>query len=291
MFNYGSRFASPMAWNGSNGIYAGQPGYVSFMAWRNTPLEDAMRDFAVSHAFLPLGARLWTFGSPRLADADGWSTSPGALVAAPGHVDLAAVNGELTLVSPSPLALGGDESDLLTLGVTADQVRNIATVAVEGRLADGTTIVLATPRGANELASTSAGLSLPLVRRPASATIDQIRVTLTLRVAGGPAYACGTWRSVHCVSRRPLLSPARRLRQGTSGHNSLRISTKASGTSGSASITSCSCSRSCFRPCCCAVTVRGRRHRASARRSGMSPKSLPPSPSRIRSRFRSPRWG
>ena len=60
MFNYGARFASPMAWNGSNGINAGEPGYVSFTAWRNTPLEDALRDFAVAHAYVPIGARLWT---------------------------------------------------------------------------------------------------------------------------------------------------------------------------------------------------------------------------------------
>jgi hypothetical protein len=185
MFNYGSRFASPMAWNGSNGIYAGQPDYVSFMAWRNTPLEDAMRDFAVSHAFVPLGARLWTFGSPRLADADGWSASAGTLAAGPGHVDLTAVNGEVTLVSPSPLALGGDESDLLTLGIAADQGQNIVAIAVEGRLADGTTTVLAAPSNANELATTSAGLSVPMVRGAAPATIDQIRVTLTLRNASG----------------------------------------------------------------------------------------------------------
>jgi hypothetical protein len=71
MFNYGSRFASPMAWNGSNGIYAGQPGYVSFMAWRNTPLEDAYARFcrqpclpavgsaAVDLRLAPAGRRRW----------------------------------------------------------------------------------------------------------------------------------------------------------------------------------------------------------------------------------------
>jgi hypothetical protein len=185
MFNFGARFASPMAWNGSNGIYAGQPGYVSFMAWRNTPLEDAMRDFAVSHAFVPLGTRLWTFGSPRLADADGWSASTGALVAGPGHIDLTAANGEVTLVSPPPLSLGADESDLLALGVAADEVQNIISVAVDGNLSDGTTITLAPPRAAAEMAQTPAGLSLPLIRPDTAATIDRIRVTLTLRSAAG----------------------------------------------------------------------------------------------------------
>ncbi len=186
MFNYGARFASPMAWNGSNGIYAGQPGYVSFMAWRNTPLEDAMRDFAVSHAFVPLGARLWTFGSPRLADTDGWSASVGTLAPGPGHVDLKPANGEVTLLSPLALALGGDESDLMALGVAADQVQNIISIAVEGSLSDGTTIALALPHAAAELAQTSAGLSVPLIRLATAATIDQIRVTLTLRNPNSP---------------------------------------------------------------------------------------------------------
>jgi hypothetical protein len=204
MFNYGARFASPMAWNGSNGIYAGQPGYVSFMAWRNTPLEDAMRDFAVSHAFVPLGTRLWTFGSSRLADADGWSAATGALVSGPGHVDLTAANGEVTLVSPPALALGGDESDLLTLGVAADQVPNIISVAVDGNLSDGTTMALAPPRAAARMEQTPAGLSVPLVRPDTAATIDQVRVMLTLR------NAVGTLRLRHLAlypAAPPLVSP------------------------------------------------------------------------------------
>jgi hypothetical protein len=111
--------------------------------------------------------------------------SAGALGSGPGHVDLTAINGEVTLVSPSALALGGDESDLLTLGVAADQGQSIITVAVEGRLSDGTTITLAVPRDAKELESTSAGISVPLLRQATSATIDQIRVTLKLKSATG----------------------------------------------------------------------------------------------------------
>ena len=39
LFNYGGRQISLMAWNGSNGAYAGKPGYVAFTSWRNTPAE------------------------------------------------------------------------------------------------------------------------------------------------------------------------------------------------------------------------------------------------------------
>jgi hypothetical protein len=184
MFNYGARFASPMAWNGSNGIYAGQPGYVSFMAWRNTPLEDAMRDFAVSHAFVPLGTRLWTFGSPRLADADGWSASAGTLAAGSGHIDLTPVNDEVTLVSPSALALDGDESDLLIMGVAPDQIQRIVDVSVEGLLVDGTVIALAPPRDVADLQQTAAGISVPLGRPKTPAPIDRLRVSLRLRSGG-----------------------------------------------------------------------------------------------------------
>ncbi len=181
MSNYGARFASPMAWNGSNGLFAGQPGYVSFMAWRNTPLEDAMRDFAVAHAFVPAGARLWTFGSSRHADADGWTAADGAgLVAGNGYVDVVPRDGAPVLVSPSPLALARGETDLLVLGVDAAAVDS---VAVEARSPSGAWIALGPPRGALGLATTPAGLSVPLIWPATLAAADQVRITLRLRAA------------------------------------------------------------------------------------------------------------
>ena len=78
-FNYGAREVSAMAWNGSNGIYLGQPGYAPHTSWRNTAAEDAMRDFMVSHANVPRGARLWTFGTPRRADLDGFRAERGKI--------------------------------------------------------------------------------------------------------------------------------------------------------------------------------------------------------------------
>jgi hypothetical protein len=98
-FNYGSQQVSAMAWNGSNGLYAGTPGYVAYTSWRNTPAEDAMRDFLVSHADVPRGARLWTFGTPRRADADGWSAERGTLTADRGFARIRPADGVVTLVS------------------------------------------------------------------------------------------------------------------------------------------------------------------------------------------------
>jgi len=183
MFNYGARFASPMAWNGSNGVNAGQPGYVSFTAWRNTPLEDALRDFAVAHAFVPLGARLWTFGSARYADADGWTAAAGAIAAGNGHLDVSAKDGAATLVSPGPLALGRAETDLLVVGVDP---KAIDSLAVEARTATGAWVRLAAPRPAADLPATPAGISIPLAWPAELAATDQIRITLSFG-AGAPA--------------------------------------------------------------------------------------------------------
>jgi hypothetical protein len=99
-FNYGAREVSAMAWNGSNGMFLGTPGYVPFTAWRNTAAEDAMRDYLVAHADLPRGARLWTFGTPVHADADGWSAEHGLLTAHPGFATLQGDRGSVTLLSP-----------------------------------------------------------------------------------------------------------------------------------------------------------------------------------------------
>jgi Bacterial Ig domain len=100
LFNYGGRSIALMAWNGANGAAAGQPGYVAFTAFRNTPAEQAMMDFMTSHAGLPQGALLWTFGSPTHVDDDGWTATHGAIDAAPGGLVMHLQYDRLTLRSP-----------------------------------------------------------------------------------------------------------------------------------------------------------------------------------------------
>jgi len=182
MFNYGARFASPMAWNGSNGVNAGQPGYVSFTAWRNTPLEEALRDFAVAHAYVPVGTRLWTFGSAQHADADGWTASAGRLALGKGYVDVTPLDGAATLLSPSPLAMGRAETDLLVVGADA---KAVASISVEALAPGGTWVALAATQASDSLAVTPAGISVPLAWPAGLASTDQVRVTLGLR--GGAA--------------------------------------------------------------------------------------------------------
>jgi hypothetical protein len=178
MFNYGARFASPMAWNGSNGVNAGQPGYVSFTAWRNTPLEDALRDFAVAHAYVPVGARLWTFGSARYADSDGWRATTGSLTAGQGYIDVTPKNGAGTLLSPGPLALARTETDLLVLGVDPKAVESVSVEAWGGTAG---WVTLAAPRSVATLDTTPAGLSVPLAWPAKLASTEQFRVTLSMR--------------------------------------------------------------------------------------------------------------
>jgi hypothetical protein len=114
-FNYGAQEVSAMAWNGSNGIFVGKPGYVPYTSWRNTPAEDAMRDFLMSHADLPRGARAWTFGTPRRIDADGWSAERGELKPGAGFVALHPERGAITLVSPADQVIRPERIDRLVL--------------------------------------------------------------------------------------------------------------------------------------------------------------------------------
>ena len=161
MFNNGARFASPMAWNGSNGVFAGQPDYVPYTAWRNTPLEEAMRDFAVSHAWVPLGARLWTFGTARLADDDAWFGEAGTrLSAGRGSLGVAASGEDASLLSPDDLVLRPGSVDALVLQVEdADKVRSIA-VEAQGEGQAWSVLAPRTPPAA--LGRSSAGWVVPL---------------------------------------------------------------------------------------------------------------------------------
>ena len=117
LFNYDARMVSPMAWNGSNGLFADQPDYVAYTSWRNTLAEDAMKDFLVSHADLPRGARLWTFGSARHASDDGWTLAKGALVSGQGFLTLRFDDAEAQLVSPPDQVLRSESLQTLYLGL------------------------------------------------------------------------------------------------------------------------------------------------------------------------------
>ncbi len=181
-FNFGARYVSPMAWNGSNGIFAGQPGYLAYMAWRNTPFEDAMRDFAVSHAYVPPGTRLWTFGSPQFASDDDWTTeAPTTLVAGKGFVEVQAQSAAARLVSPARLALVRGSVDRLVLGIDP---RALVRIEIDARSAAGDWVSLGPPVEDGAWNTDPAGLVVPIAWPADLAGIEALRIGLTARVAG-----------------------------------------------------------------------------------------------------------
>ncbi|MEO8536995.1 MAG: hypothetical protein ABI533_05670, partial [Betaproteobacteria bacterium] len=121
LWNAGARFVSPMAWNGSNGLHADDPSYVSFTAWRNTPLEHAARDFLLARSGLPRGSKLWTFGTQAHADDDGWIADAGALTTCRGALRVTPdANRRVALHSPTGIALAGSRAGRIVLGLADD---------------------------------------------------------------------------------------------------------------------------------------------------------------------------
>lgn len=129
LWNAGASLVSPMAWNGSSGLYAEAPGFAAHTAWRDTPLENAALDFMLARAGLPRGSRLWTFGSQRHADDDGWHADIGYAVAGPGRLALIPDDsGRVGLVSPRGIHLDAARGVTVVAGVPAGA--SIASIVV-----------------------------------------------------------------------------------------------------------------------------------------------------------------
>jgi len=179
LWNFGARFVSPMAWNGSNGVNAGQPGYSSFTAWRNTALEDASRDFMLARAGLPLGALLWTFGTPQHADGDGWTADVGRIELGTGEMRLHPdANRRVTLLSPSGLPDAARNAEEMVLGVDGAGLQRVRIQA--RRDAQGGWITVADASGAG-LRETPAGVAVKRIVAGRGASIERLRIELTFR--------------------------------------------------------------------------------------------------------------
>jgi len=177
LWNANARFVSPMAWNGANGNDAAAPGYVSYTAWRNTPLEDAARDFLLARSSLPPGTKLWTFGSQVHADTDGWQAEEGTLVAAPGALVLRGGAGRpVSLISP-PLALAPETIGAFVLGLTPDTAAT--TADIEARASDGTAWRPVARAKRAEAQLTAAGWCISVPAVAGAQPIDRLRITLT----------------------------------------------------------------------------------------------------------------
>ena len=184
MFNFDARQISVMAWNGSDGRFVGQPGYQPWTAWRNTLAEGAMKDFLVTHADLPLGARLWTFGGPSYADDDGWRLERGKLRAPGGYLDLELESGAASLVSPPDQVIRTDSIDSLILGLHDEKA--LAGVQVFARADERAPwVAVTTTLAAASLEKVAAGWRVPLDWRAAwradAAIASQLKIDLKFR--------------------------------------------------------------------------------------------------------------
>ncbi len=190
MFNFDAQAVSLMAWNGSNGLYTDLPGYLPYTSWRNTPSEAAMRDFMVTHADLPRGARLWTFGTPAYADDDGWRLEQGKVYARGGYLELEVSDGTAALLSPPDQVIRASDIDSLILGL-----RNPAgfeAVQVFARTAHNLAwTAVGSPVSVSQLRSWPAGLQVPLAWpqawRNRATVITELKIVL--------AFAQGTTRT------------------------------------------------------------------------------------------------
>jgi len=159
-----------MAWNGSNGIYLGQPGYAPHTSWRNTAAEDAMRDFMVSHANVPRGARLWTFGTPRRADLDGFRAERGKIAAGEGHATLRLDDGMATLVSPPDQVIRPREIDRLVLRFNGVAPANVQVFARRDAVSEWTPVA--------DAGGVDVALRWPDAWRDGRTVVEQFRLTL-----------------------------------------------------------------------------------------------------------------
>jgi len=181
LFNYDGSQIAMMAWNGADGLRAGQPGYVAYTAWRNTHGEEALFDFLVGHADLPRGARLWTFGTPRHADDDGWSLERGALVPGRGFVELTA-EATAVLRSPPDQVLRPRALDTLVLGLADDAA--LARVEVWARSGpDAPWTAIGAPLAGGALPRSAAGVLVPLAWpatwRARGVIAERLKIALT----------------------------------------------------------------------------------------------------------------
>ena len=150
-----------MAWNGSNGLYSDQPGYLPYTAWRNTPAEAAMRDFMVTHADLPRGTRLWAFGAPGYSDDDGWRLEEGKVHARGGYLDLEFGAATATLLSPPDQVIRTATIGSVVLGL--QDSGPIAAIQIFGRTDDlSPWVAIGAPIPATRFQHVDAGVQVPL---------------------------------------------------------------------------------------------------------------------------------
>ena len=143
-----------------------------------------MRWFLVSHADLPLGARLWTFGGSSYADDDGWRLERGTLRAPGGYLELSLDSSAAALQSPPDQVIRTTTIESLILGL--HDASTLESLQVFARLDENAAWIAVTPAlAAAALEKINAGLrarlAWPAPWRAASAIASQLKVDLRFR--------------------------------------------------------------------------------------------------------------
>ena len=120
-----------------------------------------MRDFMVTHANLPLGARLWTFGAAGYLDDDGWRLEQGKVYARGGHLDLEFDDSTATLLSPPDQVFRAATLDSVVLGLQEPSTLGAVQVFARDN-PDAPWTALGPPIAAARFARSSAGIEIPL---------------------------------------------------------------------------------------------------------------------------------
>ena len=195
--NYGGRFISSMAWNGSPGDTVGTTGFLGYTSLRRSPLERAMQDFMLMRADLPRHAPLWTFGAGEHVDGDGWIVNgqpvqplrAGMLVLALG------AKGSAALTSPPELAWRVSEHPAVVIEMHEPDLALQVTLHAAGDSEAWEALGSTVPLGA--LARDTAGIWLP-VANASTTRFQRLRLTFS-----GPPGASVTIQSIALYPARP----------------------------------------------------------------------------------------
>ena len=185
LFNHHARLLSPMAWNGSNGDYADDPGFHAHAAYLNTPLENAVTDFLSEYAYLPRNALYWPFGNEGHPSVDGWQgDEAGSILWAEGGVlRWRHPASELSLVSPDALAMDVTQHTTLVIGLDSQAVTGIAIDFQSAADSPSQWRSLVPIRALDALDQTEAGVAIPLPW-PGEGDPSRIRIRLQTDTVG-----------------------------------------------------------------------------------------------------------
>ena len=132
----------------------------------------------LARAGLPLGALLWTFGTPVHADGDGWTAELGRIALGRGFLTLTPdANARIALVSPRGLPATAQRADEFVLGF--DAAAGLRRVRIQGRRSPDSGWETLADASGSALKVTAAGIAIKRTPGARTTPIDQLRIEMT----------------------------------------------------------------------------------------------------------------